>query len=380
MAVNLIIALTVISFIGINASRIEFSLYALSLDASPSGVGGILSMLYVFPALLSWPIGALSDRFGARWLLIFGTACGALGMLVPVFWRALPALYIAATLMGITLAFIGVLSQSLIGILSSAQNRARNFNNLSLAGTLCGFTGPLIAGFAIDHGGHAIACLTVAGILFLGIIVLGALGGTLPRGEKHGAPQLDLMRTLADRKLWIVLVVSSIAQIGVDLYQAFAPLYAHSIGLSASAIGGVMSGLAVGSFSIRLGMLRLIALWGERRLLSIAFYWGAGALLLVPFTHDAVTLALVTAAFGMAQGCGQPLVMMLIFSNAEEGRAGEATGLRMAVNNIVRIFGPALFGAVGAALGLLSVFWINAALMGTGGRLARPPRVAEAKA
>src|SRR6185369_2926163 len=120
MAVNLIIALTVISFIGINASRIEFSLYALSLDASPSGVGGILSMLYVFPALLSWPIGALSDRFGARWLLIFGTACGALGMLVPVFWRALPALYIAATLMGITLAFIGVLSQSLIGILSSA--------------------------------------------------------------------------------------------------------------------------------------------------------------------------------------------------------------------------------------------------------------------
>ena len=77
MAINLILALNVLVFVGVTAARIVFSLYALELGANAAGVGAILAMMYLFPLLLSWPIGVLADRFGSRWLLAGGAfGCG----------------------------------------------------------------------------------------------------------------------------------------------------------------------------------------------------------------------------------------------------------------------------------------------------------------
>src|SRR5665647_3184571 len=183
MAIFLILALNVLVFIGINAARIIFSLYGLNLGASPAGVGGVMAMLYVFPLLLSWPIGVLSDRFQARWLLaggtavgacgmlvpylfpvlaslyVFplllswpigvlsdrfqarwllagGTAVGACGMLVPYLFPVLASLYVSATLLGLTLALTAVMGQSLIGSLSKPEERTRNFSNYAMTGSL----------------------------------------------------------------------------------------------------------------------------------------------------------------------------------------------------------------------------------------------------
>jgi hypothetical protein len=66
-------------------------------------------------------------------------------------------------------------------------------------------------------------------------------------------------------------------------------------------------------------------------------------------------------------GCCQPITMMLTFSRSAEGRSGEALGLRLTVNHLVRVVGPVVFGSVGSAFGLLAVFWGNAALLGGGG-------------
>ena len=38
----------------------------------------------------------------------------------------------------------------------------------------------------------------------------------------------------------------------------------------------------------------------------------------------------------------------------------------------MRVLGPAVFGSVGSAFGLLAVFWINAVVMGGAGALAYP--------
>jgi hypothetical protein len=46
-------------------------------------------------------------------------------------------------------------------------------------------------------------------------------------------------------------------------------------------------------------------------------------------------------------------------------------GLRLTVNNFVRVTGPVVFGVVGSALGLAWVFWIVAAFMASGGIFAR---------
>ena len=77
MAINLILLFNILVFVGVTAARMVFSLYALELGANAAGVGAILAMVYLFPLLLSWPIGVLADRFGSRWLLAGGAAGGA---------------------------------------------------------------------------------------------------------------------------------------------------------------------------------------------------------------------------------------------------------------------------------------------------------------
>lgn len=76
MALYLIVAQNLCIFTGFIAARVMLSLYALQPGATPSDVGVVVAMFYIFPLLLSWPVGALLDRFGSRWLLLSGSGFG----------------------------------------------------------------------------------------------------------------------------------------------------------------------------------------------------------------------------------------------------------------------------------------------------------------
>ena len=121
-------ALMLFGFGSISAARVALSLYALELGASASAVGLLVGSLYIFPLLISWPVGRYSDRVGSRWLLLLGAACGAGAMLIPYFVRELTALYIASILMGISFALYNVLLPNVVGLLSEPHERARNFS------------------------------------------------------------------------------------------------------------------------------------------------------------------------------------------------------------------------------------------------------------
>lgn len=293
-------------------------------------------------------------------------------MLVPYFFPALPSLYVAAVMLGLTIVLTTVLGQNLVGILSQVHQRARNFSNYSMTGSAAIFLGPLLAGLVIDHFGYLHACLAVAALLLVALGTLLVFGGVLPASEGRPGSGGKLWQTLKDPQLRRMLAVSSLAQLANDLFQAFLPIYAHGIGLSASVIGGLLAALAVGSFGIRIVLFRLIKPIGEYRLLAIAFYLGAVVFALVPLVENQTLLAALAFAFGISLGATQTLTLILMFSGTPEGQAGATVGLRSTVNNIARIAGPALFGAIGAVAGLMAVFWINGVLMAAGGRLSKP--------
>ena len=73
-------------------------------------------------------------------------------------------------------------------------------------------------------------------------------------------------------------------------------------------------------------------------------------------------------------GCGGPLITILMFSHSSDGRSGEALGLRMTVNHLSRVIGPVVFGSIGSAFGLPTVFWLNGLMLGGGGWLSRSDR------
>lgn len=367
--IRLTLALTYFNFVGANASRFVLTLFALELDAPAYAVGLIGGLLYLFPLLLSWPIGAMADRRGARGLLMFGTVCGVVSLVLPYFVQTLPALYASAALNGLALAFYHVTLQNLIGILSRPEDRPRHFSNFSLIGSVTNFVGPLIAGLSIDYFGHATAFLVVATQPLAGVVLLLAWGRRFPPGNPHLKQEEGVLGALKEAGIWRMLAVSGMVQLGQDIFQFYLPVYGHSIGLSASIIGVILASLAVASFIARMFIARLVKQFSAELLLTWVFLASAVGFLLVPFFSSVTVLILIALWFGLGMGMGVPLTVILMFDRSTEGRSGQTLGLRLTANNFVRVSGPIVFGVVASALGLAPVFWINVLVMAGGGLL-----------
>lgn len=367
MPIYLSFALALFNMISIGATRVLVTLYALKLGAQPFTIGLLAATFAVFPMLLSWQAGKISDRFGPRWPLMFGAAIGACGLVLAYFIPTLPVVFIAAALSGLAATFYNLSLQNLVGTLSNVRNRARNYSNYSMVIAAANAAGPLLAGFLIDRWGHALTFLCVAGLLIVPILLLAIWGGMLPGGRRDPGPPRSIRHTLTNPQLWPVLAASSVAQSGIELFQVYLPVYADAQGLSASAIGAIIATCAAGGFLARLLLTRLIALANEEKVLAYALFLGALSFLAVPFFKTALVLSVIAFVFGFGINCTQPIALMLMYSRSPEGRSGEALGLRFALDNAARLVSPVIFGLVASAIGLGAVFLINALVLGAGG-------------
>ena len=372
MALGLTLTLAFIAFVAMNAARVVLTLYSLTLGAPAASVGVLGGMFYIFPLLLSWPIGAAADRVAPDRLLASGALAGTVSMLLPYFFPVLGVFYLAAALMGLSVAFYHVTLQNLVGTLSAPERRVRNFSNFSMVGAATNFVGPLVAGIAIDHYGYGVGCLTTVGISGMALVLLAIGGRSLPRpGPKLTPPPAKAADMPADPGIWRMLVVSAMVQLGTDIFQFYLPIYGHERNMSASAIGSILASFAVASVAVRLFLPRVVKRTQPEHVLAFSFYMGAVGFAAVPFFDGVFMLAVVAFVFGMGMGCGIPLTLMLMFDRSSAGRSGRTLGLRLTTTNAVRVLGPIVFGALATAFGVGSVFWLSAVTMASGGVLSR---------
>jgi len=374
MPLYLTFIITLIGFVAVNAARVVLQLYALDIGANPTQVGILVASYYVCPLLLSLTAGSMGDRLGPQRPLLLSAACGTAGLVIPYFWHTLPALFIGGAMSGLSFAFFLVIVQDLVGVLSAPDKRAQNFSNFSLVGATSNFIGPLVAGFSIDNFGYPAACITAAVLALATGVIVVMWGRLLPGASARAAAKTRIVDTLRDPAIVRILAIGSLVQLGTDLFQFYIPVYGVSIGLSASAIGTLLATFAAASFVVRFGLSRLIARLGTDRLLAYSFFIAGVGFVLVPLFQSAVMLGLVSFIFGLGTGCGQPIATMMMFSRSTEGRSGEALGLRLTANNLVRVIAPAFFGFIVSGFGLAPVFFINALMMGAGGVISQPKK------
>jgi MFS family permease len=171
---------------------------------------------------------------------------------------------------------------------------------------------------------------------------------------------MDLLRETTLRR---VLIASAVTMTAGDLFQLYVPLYGHAIGLPASAIGLVMGAAAVAVFVTRL-LIPPMARWlGEERLLLYSLFLVSSVFVLIPFFKSALVLGVLCFVLGLGMGLGQPLTVILAFNRSPAGRAGEVVGVRIAVNNLMHVVMPPVFGAIGSLVGLGPVFWASAGVL-----------------
>ncbi len=373
MAIYLTLILIVLNHVAFGGSRVVISLFALESGATQMQVGILMALYALCPMLFAIAIGRLADRVGARLPMLLGSAGLGIGLLLAVAWPTMGMLYVVALLLGASFHFFFVTVTGVAGGIGGTQHRSRNYALVSLGFSGAGFIGPLVAGFSIDYLGHLQAFMILAACTVIPILMLWLKADFLPGSTKTAtdAPSGGALELWRAPQLRNTFIASGFISAGWDLFNFYLPVYGHGIGLSASAIGIILGAFALATFVIRAALPLLLRRISEAQILIYAIFVAAGAFTLFPLFDSPVALCMVAFLLGLGVGCGQPMSMSLIYSLAPKGRASEAAGVRVTVNNITHMVIPLLFGSVGTAFGYAPVWLANSALLGVGGWLVR---------
>jgi MFS family permease len=82
-------------------------------------------------------------------------------------------------------------------------------------------------------------------------------------------------------------------------------------------------------------------------------------------------MALCAVGLGIALGAVQPMIMATLHHLAPPERQGQAIALRSMTINAASTVMPLLFGALGAAIGAGTLFWVMSAALAAGSLAAR---------
>ena len=374
--VYLAVLVSLLQGISMRGAKILVSLSALAGGATPFQVGVLAAMFAAFPLLLAVYAGKVSDRIGVRRPILAGAAVMSLGLAVPLLVPGIAGLVVCAALVGLGHIFFHVSIHNLIGGYGGGEARTRNFATFALGASIAAFIGPALGGISIDLWGFRATHALLAVIALLPAVVLALRPQVVPPRAAHSKPEASggSLEMLRDPGLRRTLIMSGLALTGIELFTFYFPVYGRSVGLSASAIGMVMSCYAVAAFIVRMGMPRATRRLGEVGVLTASLFMAGTTYLLVPLVSQAPLLALMAFLLGLGLGCAQPLTIILTYNHAPAGRSGEALGMRLTVNKLTQIVVPLAFGAMGSAFGLIPVFWVNGAFLLTGGFLSLAER------
>jgi DHA1 family tetracycline resistance protein-like MFS transporter len=345
--------------------------FAASYGISPAAIGVLVTSYSLLQLLVSPLWGAFSDRIGRRPVLLIGllgsTASYVLFALSGGFWLLLVSRVIAGS-MGAT---VGV-AQAYVADITEPERRAQSLGILG-AGFALGFIlGPAIGGVLYQHG-HAMAGFVAAALC--GANTLAALAW-LPETPQHKSRRRSgrvPVRPLAAPLAASFLLVTAFAVIHVSL-----PLLAQEeLRLNTRRIGILFAFSGVISAIVQGGLVgRIAPRVGEARLALVGGLLMATGLALMPGSAHVGHLYLALGFLSMGSAASNPAILAAVSRMTASHLQGSALGFMQTAQNLGRIVGPLLAGALYGALGHAAPFLAGAgiALMGALATLFFPVR------
>ena len=222
----------------------------------------------------------------------------------------------------------------------------------------------------IDHYGFQ-ASFAVMAVMALGAWLLVRQASDPPQeteqAQSRRGSSWDL---LIDHRMRLLLLVNWLISSCWDVHTFVLPILGHERGLSASVIGSILGAFAIAATVIRLIMPSVAAFLREWAVLAGAMIATALIYAAYPLMQSAWGMAACSILLGFALGSVQPMVMSMLHQITPVHRQGEALGLRLISINVSSILTPLVFGTVGAAIGVASVFWAVGGAVGLGSRAA----------
>ncbi|MET1087203.1 MAG: MFS transporter [Arthrobacter sp.] len=353
--------------------RLMLGYRALALGADPI-VLGLLASTFALPALLAaMPAGHIADRRGGTAMAFIGLISAATGTALLFAVPGLAFLLVASAVIGFGHLLVMVGQQTFVAHVSVKGSTDSAFGTLTAAASVGQLIGPpavtLVASLGVSGGAAPNTDLGLLVCIGFSLLATPAFfflrrtdAGLRKKRNSSNKQPPRIGKVLKTPGLWRSLVVSGAVLVTVDLMYAFVPVWATQENISATAVGLLLALRAAVSVLSRLGLTRLIERFGRKALLIVSIAAAAVALLALPLTGVYGAIA-VMVGLGLGLGIPQPLTMAWVTSLTHASHHGAALGLRMTVNRFAQISLPIAMGAFAAPLGVLGLFWANAALL-----------------
>lgn len=341
--------------IGQGATVPVIALLAIELGASDAGAGVVVGMFGLGAFLGDVPGGILASRFGDRRMMMAATGMMCLSAAAVALRPPLIVFAVLVALMGTATATFALGRISYATELSPVDRRGRVMSAIGGTQRIGLFIGPALGGLTIGSLGLTGPFLIHSGmglIAFLTIFVSrtrrdqSAPSATLERPTLGGVLK-DHRKTLATAGIAVVAV-----QIVRSSRQVVIPLWGTQIGLDASQIALLFSLSAgmevlmfypIGHLMDRKG--RKWAAIPSLTLMSIG-------MMTIPFTSSALSLSLVAAVLGFANGMGTGINMTLSSDLSPPRGRSVFLGVWRMITDAGTATGPSLVAAVTSLAGL----------------------------
>jgi DHA1 family tetracycline resistance protein-like MFS transporter len=318
--------------------------------AAAAEVFGVFNTVWALMQFLFSPfIGALSDRFGRRPVILLSNFGLGLDYVLMALAPTLAWLFVGRVISGITTASIST-AYAYIADVTPPERRAKAYGMLGAAFGMGFVLGPALGGVlgAIEPRlpFWVAAAFSLVNALY-GLIVLPESLAPDKRGEfawRRANPIGSLKLLRSHPELFGLAVTNFLVNLSHVVFPSVFVLYAgYRYGWDEGMVGVTMAAFGASSMIVQAGLVGpVVKRFGERRALLIGLLFGTAGLTMfgLASTGFAFLLALpVMALWGFAGPSAQGLMTRRV-SPAEQGQLQGANNSIMGIANLV---GPGIF-------------------------------------
>lgn len=356
---------------------------------------GLLFTAYSICQFLAVPgLGALSDRYGRKPVLVVCLVGSAIGYLLLGVGGALWVLFLGRIIDGITGGNLGAI-YAYIADITEPKDRTRYYGLLGAVSGLGFVIGPAVGGILAKIGG-ATAPAYFAAVVTLVNALWGwwAMPESLPKEKRTDHiklaklnPLSQLISVFALPQLRWLLVATLFVQLPFAMMQSnLSVLGQNVLKWTPDQVAGVFTVVGVVGIIVQGGLIRpLLKAFGELRLAVAGIViMAVGFLLLsqVPTLLADWAIYGGAAIFALGNGMLTPSLTGLTSQAVGPREQGKVQGGSQSVQALGRILGPAYGSAAYVSIGAGSPYWIGSLLFGIGAAcvLAAIPSIRAAQA